>query len=199
MDVMLWKILSVDKQIDKLHHQQTIKNREKLKPIIKTIILCGQQYLPVRVHRDYGIFNIDQEPECNKGNFWELLRAQIDSGDTNLKQHLMSCGKNSMYISWNIQNQIIDVCNEVISTKLVTKINNVKCFTILADKTSDISSIEQFALCVRYIESIDVNNFKIVENFLKFVPVESTPDQNLADVLLITLNSCGIVLIYIII
>lgn len=104
----------------------------------------------------------------------------------------MTCGKNSTYISWNIQNQIIDACDEVILTKRVTKINNVKCFTILADKLSDISSIEQFALCIRYIELTDVNNFKIVENFLKFLPVESTSGQNLADVLLTTLNSCGI-------
>jgi len=104
----------------------------------------------------------------------------------------MTCGKNSTYISWNIQNQIIDACDEVILTKLVTKINNAKCFTILADETSDISSIEQFALCIRYIESTYVNNFKIVEHFLKFVPVELTSGQNLADVLLTTLNSCGI-------
>jgi len=117
MNVMLGKILSVDKQIDKFHHQQTLENQEKLKPIIKTIILCGRQCLPLRAHRDYGTFNIDQEPECNEGNFRALLRARIDSGDTNLKQHLMTCGKNSTYISWNIQNQIIDACDEVILTK----------------------------------------------------------------------------------
>lgn len=43
MDVMLGKILSVYKPIDKFHHQQTLENQEKLKPIIKTIILCGRQ------------------------------------------------------------------------------------------------------------------------------------------------------------
>jgi len=47
-------------------------------------------------------------------------------------------------------------------------------------------------LCIRYIESTDVNSFKIVENVLKFVPVESTSSQNLADILLTTFNSCGI-------
>jgi len=48
-------------------------------------------------------------------------------------------------------------------------------------------------VCIRYIESIYINNFKIVEHFIKFVPVESTSGQNLAYyVLLITLNSCGI-------
>ncbi|XP_050527818.1 52 kDa repressor of the inhibitor of the protein kinase-like [Daktulosphaira vitifoliae] len=189
---MSGKILSIDKQIDKAHHHQALENQEKLKPIIKTIILCGRQCLPLRAHRDYGTFNVEQEPECNEGNFRALLRARIDSGDKNLKQHLMTCGKNSTYISWNIQNQIIDACDEIILSKLVTKVNSAKCFAVLADETSDISSIEQFSLCVRYIECIDENNFKIVEQFLKFVPVESTSGQNLADVLLTTLNPCGI-------
>jgi hypothetical protein len=63
-----------------------------------------------------------------------LLRARTDSGDTNLKQYLVTYGKNSM----NIQNQIIDACDEII----LTKINNAKCFTVLADETFDISSIE---------------------------------------------------------
>jgi hypothetical protein len=159
MDVMSRKIVSIDKQIDKVHHQQALENQEKLKPIIKTIILCGRRCLPLRAYRDYGIFNLEQELESNKGNFRALLRARIHSGGTHLKQHLMTCGKNSM----NIQNQIIDACDEI----NLNKFNNAKCFTVLIDETSNI-------LCVRYIESILINNFKRVEQFLKFVPVEST-------------------------
>jgi translation initiation factor 2 gamma subunit (eIF-2gamma) len=87
MDIMSGKIVSIDKQIDKVHHQLALENQEKLKPIIKTIILRGRQYLPLRAHRDYVIFNIEQKLESNEGNFRALLRARIDSGDTNLKQH----------------------------------------------------------------------------------------------------------------
>jgi hypothetical protein len=75
----------------------------------------------------------------------------------------VTCGKNST----NIQNQIIDSFDEII----LTKVNNTKSFTVLVDETFDIFSTEQFSLCVRYIESIDINNFKIVEQFLKFVSV----------------------------
>jgi len=49
--------------------------------------------------------------------------------------------------------------------------NDAKCFTVIADNTSDmsdISSIEQFSSSVRHIESIYVNNLKTVEKFLKF-------------------------------
>lgn len=48
MDVKSGKILSIDKQIDQVHHQQVLENQEKLKPIIKIIILCGRQCLPLR-------------------------------------------------------------------------------------------------------------------------------------------------------
>jgi hypothetical protein len=58
MDVMSGKIVSIDKQIDKVHHQKALGNQDKLKSIIKTIILCGRQYLPLRAHRDYGTFNL---------------------------------------------------------------------------------------------------------------------------------------------
>lgn len=51
MDVKSGKILSINKQIDKVHHQQVLENQENL---------------PLRAHRDYGPFNIEQEPECNE-------------------------------------------------------------------------------------------------------------------------------------
>lgn len=52
MDVTSGEILSIVKQIDKVHHQQALENLGKLKPIIKIIILYGRQSLPLRAHRD---------------------------------------------------------------------------------------------------------------------------------------------------
>jgi hypothetical protein len=46
----------------------------------------------------------------------------------------VTCGKNST----NIQNHLIDACDEII----LTEVNNAKCFTVHADETSDIFSIE---------------------------------------------------------
>lgn len=53
-------------------------------------------------------------------------------------------------------------CDEIIIKKLVTKINNTKFFSILADKTTDIPTIEQFSLCVRFVDFTNVNEYKIV-------------------------------------
>lgn len=80
--------------------QQTLENHEKLKPIIRTIMLCGRQCLPLKTYRDYDQFDISpilrksgEISNNNEGNFRALLRAQIDSGDTILKQYLENYGK----------------------------------------------------------------------------------------------------------
>lgn len=128
IDIMGGKLLPVGKRIDEGSQKQALDNQEKLKPIIKTLILCGRQNLSLRSHRDYGIFSINKGPAENEGNFRALLRARIESGDESLKKHFETCGKNATYISWNVQNQIIKACDEIIIQKLVTKINKAKFF-----------------------------------------------------------------------
>ncbi|KAJ8877373.1 hypothetical protein PR048_021827 [Dryococelus australis] len=39
--------------------------------------------------------------------------------------------KNTIYTSPQIENEIIDVCNDIILNTLVKKVNSVKCFTLL--------------------------------------------------------------------
>lgn len=77
-------------------------------------------------------------------------------------------------MSWNIQNQIIEAFDLIIIQKLVTKINKTKFFSFLFDATTDVATVEQFSLCVRFVELMRNNEYTIVEQFLKFVPVLST-------------------------
>ncbi|XP_076283965.1 52 kDa repressor of the inhibitor of the protein kinase-like [Lasioglossum baleicum] len=188
------KCLSVDRQIDASRISQAAVNRKRLEPIIKTIILCGRQNIPLRGHRDYGEISFEQEPIANEGNFRTLLRMRFDAGDENLTEHFKHAAKNATYISWNMQNQIINACNEVILNHLVKKINSAKCFSLLADETCDISTTEQLSLCVRYID--EENDSKLCEQFLQFVPVTSTTGKNLSQTILESLNNYGIDLCY---
>lgn len=59
------------------------------------------------------------------------------------------------YFSPQIQNELIDICGEVIVEKLVQKVNEAQCFAILADETTNIAGIEQFSLCARYLEKVN--------------------------------------------
>ncbi|XP_074030566.1 52 kDa repressor of the inhibitor of the protein kinase [Leptinotarsa decemlineata] len=174
---------SIVAQIDKSGADQVKENRRRLTPVIKTVTFCGRQGLALRGHRDGGILNItdDQDVVENEGNFRALLRMRVESGDEDLKQHLMNADKNATYISAKTQNEIISTCNDLILTKLVAKVNAAQCFTVIADETTDISCTEQLSLCARYI---DQETLTIREDFLQFVPVNDLTGKELSDIIL---------------
>lgn len=69
-----------------------------------------------------------------------------------------------MYTSPKIVNEIIDICGKIIQTKIVKNVNDSGFFSILADETLDVSGsgIEQFSLCVRYV---DIKNVVVKDDF----------------------------------
>lgn len=88
-----------------------------------------------------------------------------------ITQYLNIYGKNATYIRWNIQNQIIEECDEIVVQKLVSKVNKAKFFSVLADKTAEVSTVEQFSLGGQFVKLMTNNEYKFVEQFIKFVPV----------------------------
>jgi hypothetical protein len=91
------------------------ENRQRLKPIIESIMFLGRQNIALRGHRDDGhlfssSFFSDLSSKStsitNEGNFRELLKFKISSGDTVLEQHLKSAHEKATYISYHIQNEL---------------------------------------------------------------------------------------------
>lgn len=74
-------------------------NRKRLVPLIKTIIFCGQNNLPLRGHRDDGEFDSESAITGGQGIFRSLLAFRLDSGDEILNDHLINCKKNATLIS----------------------------------------------------------------------------------------------------
>lgn len=141
--------------------QQCEENRALLIPIIETLIFWGEQELPIRGNDDSGPLNL-AKPTKKDGKFCALLRFRENFGHKNLKNHLINSNKNSTYISPSIQNEIIDICGQLIRKNIVTKINKAGCFSILCDETLDVSGTEKLSMCVRYV---DQNN-QLREDFL---------------------------------
>ena len=77
-----------------------------MKPIIDTLIFLGKQNIPIRGHRDDGIFDNSQKPTENNGNFRELLNFRISTGDESLKKHLLTSESRATYISKTTQNEL---------------------------------------------------------------------------------------------
>lgn len=82
--------LEVVSQIDSNHLKQITENRNRLRPIIKSVLFLARQNIPFRGHRDYGplLKNNEISPKLNEGNFREILKFRIESGDMELENHL---------------------------------------------------------------------------------------------------------------
>jgi len=134
----------------------------------------------LRGHRgEKGNILIDENAIQNAGNFRAILQFRA-KGDTFLQNVLEGTDTNIKYLSPGIQNQLINICNDIILKKIVTKVNEAQCFSVLADETIDISTTEQLTLCVRYIDSEGNLN----EDFLKFIIVESLTGSDLSAAIL---------------
>ena len=116
----------IDQQIDQLIQNRITQNREKIKSIVKTVIFCGQNNIPLRGQRD------DKPNDASlQGNFQALLQFRIDSGDTKLKEHLIeNVPRNSTYRSKTIQNDIISTVGTYIMSNYnyLQKSKQVDCF-----------------------------------------------------------------------
>ena len=88
--------------------QQIATNRQKLRSIVETIVLCGRQNMSLRGHRD-SMMDVEHTPDAQHGNFWALLQFRVAAGDTVLRDHLAKSSRNAMYTSSRIQNQILDI------------------------------------------------------------------------------------------
>lgn len=63
------KNLSIDILLDNSLKASIQNNRNKIKPIIETIILCGRQGLATRGHNDSGLMDLSVEPSENEDPF----------------------------------------------------------------------------------------------------------------------------------
>jgi len=101
-------------------------------------------------------------------------------GDDCLRTVLEGSGKRNKYTSPVIQNEIIQVCNTILLRKIVNKVNKSKCFSVLADERTDISTKEQLSISVRYIDEQNM----LHEDFLQFFEIESLTGDALANSIL---------------
>ncbi len=146
------KIVPIDQQISSRRAKLIRENRLKLQSITATVIFCGRQGLAFRGHAEDGPFDVTDN-SINRGNFQSLLRFRVDAGDVVLKKHLETADRNAIYISKEIQNQMIVICGDVIRNKILQKIREAKFFSIIADEATDSANDEQLSISIRFLDN----------------------------------------------
>ncbi|XP_060845263.1 52 kDa repressor of the inhibitor of the protein kinase-like [Rhopalosiphum padi] len=165
--------------IDTERMKQIKENRERLVPIIESIMFLGRQNIALRGHKDYGILSSEphsSETVINEGNFREILKFKILSGDKTLENHLKNNNAKATYISPTIQNELIECIRKEIIFKIIKDIEQAKYYSIIFDETTDVSTVSQMSLSIRYIYS-----GKVFERFVTFIDCHSSMDNDNED------------------
>ena len=104
-------------------------------------------------------------PDENAGNFLALLQFRVLSGDTILAEHLQSAHRNALYTSKTIQNEVIEICNNIIRETILKEIRAARYFSIMVDEATDAANDEQLTVSLRYVHP---NTRRIEERFVAF-------------------------------
>ncbi len=188
---------TVVQQVNECHKKQVEENRQRLIPIVKTILLCGRQNIALRGHRDDHQLPIlnqqiatenNSSASCtNEGNFRALLMFRIDAGDIALKQHLLNTASNATYISKVTQNELINCAGDVILDTIVQRLAIQKYFAVIADETTDSGRLEQMTMVVRYCYGDTIR-----EDFIGYINVIDLTGPGLANTILHRLQQLNI-------
>ena len=95
---------------------------------------------------------------------------------TVLKEHLEKSKKNCQYLSPNIQNEFISLLADAVVDEIILQVKQAKYFTLLLDKTEDVSRQEQVSFILRYVNG----SGKINEHFIGVTAVKQTDHETLA-------------------
>lgn len=168
-------------QVDNTRSRLIADNRERLKPIVETVLLCGRQNIPLRGHRDDGNINGQENDSLvhNDGNFRALLRFRVSAGDSKLKDHLEKASKNATYISKTTQNELVIAAGSVIRDQILGKVSKAQFFSLLVDETTDMAKQEQITICLRYVFEDMLH-----EDFIDYVVADAMTGEGLADTIL---------------
>ncbi|KAI6647735.1 52 kDa repressor of the inhibitor of the protein kinase-like [Oopsacas minuta] len=180
--------LSIINQLSDTRRNQVLENRQRLIPIVKTIIFCGRLGIALRGHNDDGIIDIGTAISGREGNFRALLAFRVDSGDSILEEHLNNSNKNATYVSKTIQNRLIKLCGDQVLEKIVDEVKESIFFSILADETTDSSHQEQLCIVLRYVSS----DFVVKEEFVGFGSVDNLSANSITHEILERLGEMGL-------
>ena len=128
----------VGERLSTEHEQQKAENRAMFRRILQNMRFLAQQGLPLRGHGD-----------GNDSNFTQLL--QLHAIDTPAVLTWMG-KKADKYTSSDIQNECLQIMALTIVRQISASIANSDFFTILADECTDVANMEQFVVCIRWVD-----------------------------------------------
>lgn len=102
-------------------------------------------------------------------NFEQTVELITESGDTQLKSFLDSAPVNASYTSNMVLEQYVLAISKWIEDPLLNSLSASDMFTLMADESTDISTIEEMSICARWVTAAG----NVEEHFLGLVSLKS--------------------------
>ncbi|CAN6693287.1 unnamed protein product [Malus baccata var. baccata] len=153
----------------KTHDEARIQYRARLNASIDCCRFLLRQGLAFRG-------NNESEHSINHGNFLELLQFLADHNEDVKAVTLKNAPENHKLTSPDIQKDIVNAC-AIETIKTIIKDIGTSLFSILIDESRDVSTKEQMAIVLRYVDK----NGHVVERFIGIEHVTSTAALSLKE------------------
>lgn len=97
------------------------------------------------------------------------------------------------YLSWKIQNEVIELLASETMKILTEEIRNSHCFTIVMDSTQDITKLDQVSFIFRYVVvNYDKHTIDVKESFLGFYKLTKHGAEDHVNLIYDVLNKCNL-------
>lgn len=126
------------------------------------------------------------------GNFLRTVKllAQFDPVLTKL---LCTEESKVKYLSWKIQNEVIELLASETMKILSEEIRSAHCFTIIMDSTQDITKLDQVSFIFRYVVvNYDRYTIDVKESFLGFYKLTKHGAEDQINLIYDVLNKCNL-------
>ena len=167
---------TINQQQLSAHMQLVEHNRMILRRLIDIILFLSKQNMAFRGHHEYRALG---QPSVNEGNFLELCKL-VAKYDAVLATHIFATKTTHMYLSPDIQNDLIHALSESTRNVVLKKISTAKFYSVIVDESRDCSRSEMCSISMRFVNEEGI----IEEVFLDFVELTSTASENMLNVIL---------------
>ena len=106
-----------------------------------------------------------KEKIAHFANFEGLLGLMSENGDCEVKHHLENAPGNGNYTSHQVVQEYVEAFGQYIESSLLNYLNESPYFSIMVDKSTDITTLEEMSICFRWLDYDGVP----VEHFLGLV------------------------------
>lgn len=134
---------TIDKHLEKHVSKEAEFWREVLKRLIKIILSLTAGNTALRGNE--GKDNTNSE-----GNFLRTVKLMAEF-DPILSKFLYIEESKIKYLSWKIQNELIELLATELRKIICEEIKKAQCFSIIVDSTQDITKIDQVSVILRYV------------------------------------------------